>query len=345
MGKLGAETIVGFKIQSGFDWGASATANSKLELTNFTGLENTTKLFRNPIGSGIVMQKTVDAGSTAPTISGEKEVLCDDAGIAMMAGFFGGCSAASLGSGAYKHTFTFNPTRKYYTFVHDEASGLLKEYINCVPTSLDFTAEPNTYMRESFNLLSTAMRLSSQSNSAAGLATATLPNEKVFVVRPDDAFRINAQAGGALSSTDTVSATSITINFAIPMEIVPEIKGSVGNGAPRFSGNPPFSATITMNLKTLENQTWFNAIQAGTEYKADFTVTGDTIGGGFSYAMVMSFPRLKIVSDPQYALTDPGENPETVTFEALVATANPTGMTSTYPYVEVTNTRTTSYFT
>lgn len=345
MGKLGSETLVGFKIQSGFDWGASATANSKLELTNFTGLENTTKLFRNPIGSGLLMQKTTDIGSTAPTIVGEKDVLCEDAGLAMVAGFFGGCSVSSLGSGAYKHTFTFNPTRKYFTFVHDEASGLLKEYINCVPQSLDFTCEPNTYMRQSFNLLSTMMRLSSQSNSAAGLATATLPNERVFVVRPDDAFRINAQAGGSLASSDTVSNISTTINFAIPLEIVPEIKGSVGNGAPRFSGAPPFTATITMNLKTLENQTWFAALQAGTEYKADFTVTGETIGGGFSYAFVLSFPRLKVVSDPQYALTSPGENPTTVTFEALVATANPTGMSSTYPYIEVTNTRSTTYFT
>lgn len=344
MGKLGSETLIGFRLQSVFDTALSAGPSHKLEVSNFNGANNTSQLRRNPIGSGLLMQKSADIGSTAPSIAIEKEGLYDDAGNAILAAFFGGASVTSLGSGAYRHDLIFNPTRRYGTLAHNEGSTQVKEYVNTTPQSINISASPNDYMKMSFDLLATLMRMTGTVNTNSTLQGVTVPNERVVIVRPDNRFRINAQAGSALANGDKVDCTSIEIALGFPLELVGEIRGQAGNGAPRASGNPPFTATITVNLKSLEDQTWFSALEAGTEYKADFIVTGETIGGGYSYQFGLSFPRLKVISDPTYNLANTGENPQTVVFEAMVAPSVPSGMISTYPYGQIINNRSTTYF-
>jgi hypothetical protein len=70
---------------------------------------------------------------------------------------------------------------------------------------------------------------------------------------------------------------------------------------------------------------------------------GSLIGGGFVRTVQLIFPRLKVEGDPGYSLSNTGENEHTVTFRALIASANPSGMIDRAPYARVINTRSTRY--
>jgi hypothetical protein len=153
---------------------------------------------------------------------------------------------------------------------------------------------------------------------------------------------VNAQAGAALAAGDKVDVTNLEINFTYEQELVGEIRNSSGFGAPRASGTPPLTVEITATLKELDLPTWYTAYEAGTEYKAELLITGPVLGST-TYKYRILFPRLKIVSDPQYNLSTPGINEHVVVFRALVATAAPTGMPDIYPFIEITNERSTRY--
>jgi hypothetical protein len=213
-----------------------------------------------------------------------------------------------------------------------------------LPSRLTLRYEnPPAYVMGEVELLGDSIKSASTTNTHTTLETVTLEDSKRVVVKPSDKFRINAQAGGALADGDKIDVVSLDISFERTLEHVREIRNATGstNGEPRQSGNPVFVATIVATFRNLGDAAfaYFAAQLAGTEYKADLHVTGDTIGGSNKYSIIRSWPRLKIISFPQYALGSPGENPFTVTFEALVAASNPTGMISTKPYSIWQNTR------
>jgi hypothetical protein len=49
-----------------------------------------------------------------------------------------------------------------------------------------------------------------------------------------------------------------------------------------------------------------------------------------------------LIQKPEISLANDGANPVTLTFKLIKAATNPTGMSSTYPYIEVVNTLATS---
>jgi hypothetical protein len=72
-------------------------------------------------------------------------------------------------------------------------------------------------------------------------------------------------------------------------------------------------------------------------------ITGTQIGSGVSKSFAVYLPKMILVTEPQYALTDPGTNTLALNFRLLKASSNPTGMNSTYPYFEIVNALSTSF--
>lgn len=342
--RTGANTSIGVKLHNTFDSYTAAGAGEKLVVESFNPSKNPTELTTNPIGGGLIMQKDSDQGGYNPTISLEKNARYDDAGIALLQQLFGSETTASLGSGAYLHSIMVNENlnSNWATVAFQADSATVHEYKNGVVTRVGFTANTNDYLKKSVDILASNRLITGTTNSAVSLTAASLPtNSPISIVRSSHKFRINAQGGGALADGDKVNVTQVQIDYNRPQEHVDEIRNAAGNGEPRSSGL--IEATLTVTFRNKADDTWFTAADAGTDYKADFFVTGATIGGGFSYQYEFAFPLLRIVQDPTYNLTNAGENEMTVVYKCLVATAAPTGLLDKYPYVRVWNTRSTNY--
>jgi len=342
----GANTGLAISLSNTFDTVIAPSTGQKVQVDNINQGRGLTELSESPIGSGLSMQQDSDIGDYKPTVSITKTVRSDDSGIAILAPFFGQEAVAVTGSGSI-HSFTHQGT-SITNFINlgiapDTASVI--EYINGVCTKLNFKLNPNDYMKSSIDLLFTEQRITGTIFTNANITSATeVSGRKNFVVRPAHYVRLNAQAGSALANGDAIAITEAEVNLIKDRELVGEIRGATGYGAPRVSGNPPFSAELMVTFKTLADLTYFTAVNAGTEYKADLVVQGDLISGSTYNMFIIMLPRLKIVTDPDFNVTDPGENPLKVRFKSLVATSVPSGMTSVYPSINVINSRATKYW-
>lgn len=342
--RSGANTFIGYDVGTTFGTAVAAGSGDQLQVESLDHSENPTELTLNPIGAGLYQQNQSDVGAPNPQITVNAPLGYNDAMNFMLAQFQG-TDITTLSNSAYVHSLSFNETRNTYfgTLGFHTNSASIAEYMDCVPVGLNLNFAPNDYARASVNLLSSKRRTSGTTNSAATLATTTQANSLRVIARPSDRFMVNAQAGGALSASDKVDVTSIEAVATFEQELVGEIRNSAGYGAPRISGTPPLTWTLTVNIKELDATTWLSAYEAGTEYKAELLITSPTAVGGTFYKFRLLLPRLKIVSDPQYNLSTTATNPHTVVFKSLVATAAPTGMPSKYPFIEIVNDRSTSY--
>jgi len=235
----------------------------------------------------------------------------------------------------------------YHILARQITSDKAQEIPSALPSRLSVRADAFPgYVLGDIELIGDQIR-EGTTNTYAVVDTVTLEDTKRVVAKPTDRFRINAQAGDALDNDDTLAVTSINIEYDRSLEHVYEMSGAATsvNGVPRSAGSPPFMSSITVTFRNANDTSYayFAAQAAGTEYKADWVVTGDQIGStGIYYSITRSFPRLKIIQFPQHPLANSGDNPLTVVFKVLAAASNPTGMISTMPYSIWQNTRAVS---
>lgn len=345
--RTGANTFLGLKLGSTFGTAEALGTDDKLLVENLTHGKSTEELRANPIGSGNDMDEESAPGATSPFVQFEKIMNYDDAGVAALAQFMGSCSVNTAGSGAYTHSLIYNETRnqRYATVAFHGYSAGVFEYPSVAFHNVQIeAASPPNYVLGTFDGLADEQVISGTENDEADLTTVTIADSTRVIAKPQDLFQINVASGGALSGSDNVAVTSVSLELDYPLEHAREIKGSSGNGEPISTGEPPLSATLTIQLRNLADFTWFTAQNAETEYKARLLVSGATIGGGNDYEFAYYLPRLKVIQDPEYNLASAAENPSTVVFKGLVAASAPTGMISTYPYFLIQNTRSSSYF-
>lgn len=341
----GSQKIIAIKQASTFGTAVTVGSGDRVEVESYSDSENTTELTENSIGAGVVMETDSDIGSTAPTISIDKKLFYDDAGIVAMANFFGGASITSLGSGAYAHSILVNETfnQKWLTVADLKTVGSLTEYASATVTALDLGFISNEKATMALELLANAQEFISPTNTVSDLNNTTVANTKRVIVRPTDKFHINAQAGGALSDSDCLSVVSVTVNGVRPQEFISEIRCAAGNGEPESSQGIPLGFTLVVEQKNLPNLDFYAAHQAGTEYKAAMLVSSTAIGGGNSYAFEVYFPRLKLVVPVDHSASSSGRNPSTLTFKVLKASSTPAGMLDSYPYIRIVNTKSSAY--
>lgn len=343
----GAQTKAGVKVAS--TWGTAVACGAGNSFAgeispNF----NVNEITSRQIGSGAYMLSTATRGNLVPTVSLTADLgyrnNCDIL-IAQMLGTSGVPTEQTVGEGDYKHVITFNPTlnAKYVTLAFETSSTTTMEFPTCavqsfgiattsVPGYLDFTAE----------LLASGVNLSSSTNTNASLANATFTEGVAELVAVDfsDTYRTNDQSGAAVASGDQYNITGFELSLNRPQEIIPEIKGSAGNSAP--IGTDLFEGTFNVNVKELADHSYYTIWSAETARKASIAIQGTQIDAGVNKSFTINLPRMLLVTEPQYALTDPGTNTLALNFRLLKAASNPTGMSSVYPYFEIINTLSTS---
>lgn len=346
--KTGSASTIIAKKATTFGTAVAASTGDKMIVEGLTRTENTAELSTTGIGSGLDMQNDKQTGAVAPVISINKNDFYDDSAEFLEALFFGGASVINMGSGGYSHSFLYNATRNaaFATVAFDGLTSVF-EYPSCTPTKLSLSGDnPPNYFKKTIEMLGNkrvTSALGGNVNTVALLAASTISDNSKIVIKPEDYFIINNQTGTDVSNGTIIPIKSIKIDLAVPAQYVPEIKGSAGNGQPVLNGNPTFTGTITIELKNLQDLTWFDAQDGAKEYKAALVITGNLIGGSIYYKKQYFFPRLKVIKDPAYDLNTTAENPSTIVFDCIAATSNPTGMISTLPYVTLQNTKSSAY--
>lgn len=348
-GIRGADTNIGIKVGSTHGTAVACGTGDKLVLGTDGGLSwdfATEIIEHGGVGSGLSMKKNAYAVGEKPTVSLSSFTCGYNNNFAEMLALFMGVSGApteqTSGEGDYLHTITYSPSvKKFATIAAELTSSGTIEFPSAYPTSVTIsTGNPNNSLKADFEFVADQKKLNSSTNTNATLANTTVTSESLIIHNQGDSFRINAQAGGALSSGDLLNITSLTLTLTDAKEITAEFKGSNINGVP--DRTELLTGQLTVTFKELADLTYFTAYDAGTEYKADFDIQGSQIGSGDNETFKILLPRLKIVNQPEYAIEEAGTNDLTVVFDCLVASANPTGMGSKYPYFEVINGTATS---
>ncbi len=341
----GMQTNAIVKVASTFGTAVSGGAGNKFkgEITpNF----NVDTLTPRQIGSGVHMIQTATRGNYKPSLS-----LAMDGGYRntmdyILAQFFGtsGTPSEQTASQAdYKHTLTFNTTinAKYLTMAYESSSATVIEYPSCATRSVSFNVSDAPGILEfGAELIAHNAVLSSTTNTNASMASATATDVEVIAFNFDDTFRINTSSGGSLSGSDQYNITGYNLTLTRPQDFTGEIKAAAGNGAPIPTGL--FEGTLQVTVKELADHTYFTYWQNETPLKCRLDIQGTQIGSGVNKAVTIYIPKMILVQEPQYALTSDGVNALTLNFQIVAATSNPTGMSSTYPYVEIINGLSTS---
>jgi hypothetical protein len=339
----GAQTKAGVKVAT--TWGTAVACGAG---NSFAGeispSFNVSEITSRQIGSGAYMLSTATRGSVIPTVSLTADLGYRNNCDVLLAQFMGTSAApteVTTGQSDYKHVITFNSTlnTKYVTLAFESSSATVMEFPTCavqsigiattgVPGYLDFTAE----------LLANDVNLSSSTNTNATLANCTFTEGVPELVAVDlvDKFQTNAQSGSAVGSGDQYNITGFNFSMSRPQEIIPEIKGSAGNSAPLATDL--LEGSLSIDVKELADHAYYTIWSAETARKALIQIEGSQIGTGSNKSFSIYIPRMLLVTEPQYALTDQGTNTLSMEFRLLKAAATPTGMSgSTYPYFEIVN--------
>ena len=342
----GAGTNAIFKIASTYGTAVSGGAGNKLaaEISpNF----NVETLKPKVIGTGSSMPKTATRGNFKPVISLNMDAgyrNCMDNLLAQFFGTAGAPAEQTASQGDYKHTITFNTSlnAKYGTLAYESSSATVIEYPSCAVRSFTLSAsDAPGILSANFELIANNAVITGTVNSNASMASATLTDTEVVAFAFDDTFRMNSSAGATLAGGDQKNILSYSLTLTRVQEIQGEIKGSVGNGSP-VATSTPLEGTVTVTLKELADHADFTIWSAETPQKCRFDIQGTQIGSGVNKAVTINIPKMMLVGEPQYSITSAGVNTVTLTYEIVQATANPSGMSSTLPYIEIINNLSTS---
>lgn len=339
----GSQTKAGVKVAT--TWGtAVACGVGNAFAGEISPSYNVSEITSRQVGSGAYMLSNVTRGNIVPTVSLTADLGYRNNCDVILAQFMGTAPApteVTVGQADYKHVISFNTAinAKYLTLAFESSSATVMEFPTCavqsigiattgVPGYLDFTAE----------LLANTIQLSSSVNTNATLATCTFTEgtPELVAVDLEDKFQTNTQSGAAVGVGDQYNITGFNLSLNRPQEIIAEIKGSSGNSAPIASDL--FDGSFSIDVKELADHAMYTIWSAETARKAKILIEGTQIGTGTKKSVAIYLPRMVLVNEPSYALTDPGTNTLSMEFRLLKASTAPTGMTvSTYPYFEIVN--------
>ena len=154
-------------------------------------------------------------------------------------------------------------------------------------------------------------------------------------------FHLNAQTGDDFVDGDIIRPKSFTLEIERKMDSE-HVAGVQTIVEPVENDKPSIKLTMEFPRMDTANAAYFAAWIAGTEKKADLTITGPAIEGAYNYYLKFQLPRL-IIEDVEYA--DSKIIPAKIVLRALVPDSGPIGMTGVLvPVVcQIMNSRSADY--
>jgi hypothetical protein len=191
----------------------------------------------------------------------------------------------------------------------------------------ELTQADNGAMNKTFHVLGTKSTNISSVNIAATVAGAVFPSLGNRVMQHQGVFRINANAAGSLTATDSVKIESAKLTFNRPQD-APHVYGSDVVDEPADNGFPEVTLEFTFSrMNTQSANSFYAGLRSGTAFKADWTFTGPAINSTDSYTELFQFPYLQMMDDGFMAQTKGAEQVKpTIKMAGRLPPSAPTGM-------------------
>lgn len=332
--------------ESADTWGTAEAVDERIVFESLTFNENVNTLMTSGIGSGGQFSDNAKRGAVSVSGSLTMKAGFDNGFTKLMAAFMGASSGSEQTSsqGDYLHVITSNATAAAYwiTLAVESSSTTVLEFPSMAITGVTLNFKPMDYVEATFDFIADRLVTTSPTNNNAAIGATTVTDSEYACYMDSDEFLINAQASGALTtSTHRLNTTGVVFTLQKNLEFIIEAKGSSGNGTPVFSDKA--TGRVSVALKANADNTYWTAAQAATEYKCSTKAEGTQIGSGDNKKIEALIPRMILIETPDMSLSSPGTNPVTLNFEILEAASNPTGMSDTTPYIEVTNEQSSDY--
>jgi hypothetical protein len=191
------------------------------------------------------------------------------------------------------------------------------------------TQEDNGAMNISYKVLGSKPTPISSVNIAATVSGASYPALTNRIVQQQGVFRMNLQSGGALGASDAQRVESVKFSWERPQD-APHVYGQDYVDEPADNGFPTFQLEVTYpRMNTVSANSLYNALIAGTAWKADWTFTSGTfINSTDAGQKKYQFPYIELAEDGFMAATEGAQQVKPVAkFNCRLASAAPTGMT------------------
>jgi hypothetical protein len=322
---------VGFS--QGTTWGTAVAcaANDQIRIRSFDDGGGYEELPRDDIGDANGSASDIGAQRRTVTLTGD---LYYGANISRILSFAFGTSGSPTGhTSSHLHELTFTDALTKFTtlVVGKVASAKPYEYASMVCRRLTISGSGSGRMSFDSEWIGGGVSIASSTNTTTTLTALSIPTSTRPAVRLTDAtFRINAQAGGALTSTtDDVQIVGWELN------IERQLAEDFGTGSnlilqPCEEGANSVTMTVDFRSLTATSEAYIAAWdgqEVPTEYKADITFeSGITPTDSVELTHKYSFPRCHVM--PSVApVSGTGRIAHRVVFKCLEATAAPTGMT------------------
>lgn len=239
----------------------------------------------------------------------------------------GGTSPTQVGTTtAYTNTFepATNKTGKYATIVRDKS-----QYISEVPgvkfTGFDLTFGEAGRAEITWVGMGDTEKTDSTINTSTQVSALTFPTLGLRAFMDQASFRINAQSGGALATTDALPVSQVRVRFAQPLD-TRHVVGQKTVIEPEETGFPEITVEVTMDRFQSNTDDYFASHRDVTAHKAMLLFTGPALATT-NYGLALMFPNLAV---EQYRAPVPGGADQVrpdMRLYALSTTAAPTGMT------------------
>lgn len=259
-----------------------------------------------------------------------------------------GTAGSPSGSAAYTHVIypAANIDGKFVTLVMKKAGTTygIQEIPSAKIYGFTITANIGEPVKISINVAGNKLETLNCTNDSNEVDAVTYPDRGNLVIL-DDSFRVrmNSQGGGALSDSDKIYPKGYTLTYNRPMDLDYQA-GSICRVEPVQNGFSEVS--LVLNFAKYDADTFFSAIESGTEYKMDIFHEGAEISaGGDCYSFRIDIPKIqwKIASAN---VSGPGKIPLSVTGRPFGVSSAPTGMAIATPIgLTIVNTRSTDPLT
>jgi hypothetical protein len=240
---------------------------------------------------------------------------------------------------AYLHSLSLADSvfGKFFTYATEKgAKVIVVPSLKVMKGSFSYA---NGFVKASFGVRGS--HVINDSAIITSLDSVTTPaNQHLRALQSQAVFRMNAQGGADFGAGDVVEPKAFTLDIERKFD-GEHVSGNRIIIESRENDKPSIKLGMEFPRMDTVNDAYFADWLAGTEKKADITITGPIIAGAYAYYLKFQFPRL-IVEDVEYA--DSKIIPAKIMLRAVVADTAPTGMTGlTLPvYAELMNTRATS---
>ncbi len=337
-GVTGRQVALAFAKFGTNSWGVAASVTKGAYFSSDGGLKLDPNIIEDD-AFGQVFIKTSDVGNIqAPNLKLQQQSRYDDFGYILDACAMGSPAAVVISTSAagqstsWTHQFDLAQTLDGLGITLAMDKQVYVEELTSAKVHGFMVEDANGgLMHTTYQLTGSKSKNDSSINTNSTVWGATFPALSNRMLKKHGVFRMNANTGGALGSTDVVTAESIKFTYNRPQdESFPYGQDYIME--PADNGFPEISLEIDYpRMNTVSGNSLFAGLALGTAWKADWTFLGNYINSTDQYKALFQFPYLQVV-EHQAPTAGAKQIKPKVKLKARLATTSPTGMAFVNPF-------------